>query len=103
MKELIQEIVDADRAAQEEIAEAKKQRMAIGEAIKKEAEQRKAKYAEQAKEEIGRQRLIAEKRERAKWEAKQAYYENLKRKLDEVFAKNKDAWVADIVTRVLEK
>ena len=103
MKELIQEIVDADRAAQEEIAEAKKQRMDIGEAIKKEARLRKEKYAEQAKEEISRQRLIAEKQEQAKWEAKQAYDQGLRQQLQEVYAKNKDAWVADIVTRVLEK
>lgn len=103
MKELIQEIVDADRAAQEEIAEAKKQRMAIGDAIKKEAELRKAKYADQAAQEISRQRLAAEKQEQARWEEKQAYYEGLKRELQEVFAKNKDAWASEIVTRVLEK
>jgi|GEM_PF-3480418 len=103
MKELIQEIVDADRAAQEEIAKAKKQRMAIGEAIKKETELRKAKYAEQAKQEINRQRLVTEKQEQAKWEAKQAYYKGLKQKLHEVYKENKDAWVTDIVMRVLEK
>lgn len=103
MKELIQEIVDADRAAQEEIAEAKKQRMEIGEAIKKEAQLHKDKYAREAKEEIERQRQLAEKQEQARWESKQAYYQDLRRQLQEVSARNKDAWVSEIVTRVLEK
>ena len=103
MKELIQEIVDVDRAAQAEIAEAKKQRLEIGDTVKKEVELLKEKYIAQAKQEISKQRLAAEEKESAKWKAKLRYYHDLKQKLDAVYEKNKETWVSDIVTRVLGK
>ncbi len=103
MKDMIQQIVEADRKAQALVQQAEKEKQnAEGEILlKRRSLAKEAK--EKADEKIRKSTEVLQKRAEKKWEESKKSYDGVAQKLEQDYQNNKEKWVSEIVSRVLGK
>ncbi|QNO17118.1 hypothetical protein [Caproicibacterium amylolyticum] len=101
MKDMIKEIVDIDREAQQITDAAQQKKLSSAEEVAKRREEIRAQYLDRARKRIAKnepaERASAEK----EWEKTETHYAAVREKLEADYQKNGDQWIKELVSRVL--
>lgn len=102
MDDIINKILAMDETARKLDDEAQAEKIASREEVLKKRQEVYDEYLRTAAEHLEMFKKAAGKSSEEKWKKTEKYYENLSSSLDKVYKENKDRWVNEIVSGVLD-
>lgn len=101
MDEIINKILQMDETARKMEDEAQAEKIASTEEVMKKRRQVYDEYLSSAREHMDYFKLAAQKTSDEKWKRTEKYYSEISKLIDKKFKNNKDNWVNEIVSGVL--
>jgi hypothetical protein len=103
MFEVIKQIIDADKNAQDVVEQANKKSSEIKEELGAEIANMREAYMQRAGTKISQKETKLRQRAEKKWAQEEQQYEVRKEELEKVYAENKERWISEIVSQVIGK
>ena len=101
MRDMIERIMEMDKAAQEVTQKVQKEKLSLEQEIKNLKKKIRSEYLERARKRIENNRIEEQKAADNKIETIKNSEKNISQRLEKSYLDNKDMWINDIVKRVL--
>lgn len=101
MRDLIERIMEMDKAAQEVTQKVQKEKLSLEQEIKNLKKKIRSEYLERARKRIENNRIEEQKAADDKIETIKNSEKNISQRIEKSYFDNKDMWINDIVKRVL--
>lgn len=101
MRDLIERIMEMDKAAQEVTQKVQKEKLSLEQEIKNLKKKIRSEYLERARKRIENNRIEEQKAADDKIETIKNSEKNISQRIEKSYLDNKDMWINDIVKRVL--
>lgn len=101
MRDMIERIMEMDKAAQEVTQKVQKEKLSLEQEIKNLKKKIRSEYLERARKRIENNRIEEQKAADDKIETIKNSEKNISQRLEKSYLDNKDMWINDIVKRVL--
>ncbi|MCH4239800.1 MAG: hypothetical protein LKF71_06000 [Oscillospiraceae bacterium] len=101
MKDMIKEIVDIDREAQQITDEAQQEKLNSTEEVAKRREEIRATYLSRARKRIAKNEPVERAAAEKNWAATEKHYSEVRQKMESNYTAHGDEWVKALVSRVL--
>ena len=101
MRDMIERIMEMDKAAQEVTQKVQKEKLSLEQEIKNLKKKIRSEYLERARKRIENNRIEEQKAADDKIETIKNSEKNISQRIEKSYLDNKDIWINDIVKRVL--
>lgn len=101
MRDMIERIMEMDKAAQEVTQKVQKEKLSLEQEIKNLKKKIRSEYLERARKRIENNRIEEQKAADDKIETIKNSEKNISQRIEKSYLDNKDMWINDIVKRVL--
>lgn len=101
MRDMVERIMEMDKAAQEVTQKVQKEKLSLEQEIKNLKKKIRSEYLERARKRIENNRIEEQKAADDKIETIKNSEKNISQRIEKSYLDNKDIWINDIVKRVL--
>lgn len=101
MRDMVERIMEMDKAAQEVTQKVQKEKLSLEQEIKNLKKKIRSEYLERARKRIENNRIEEQKAADDKIETIKNSEKNISQRIEKSYLDNKDMWINDIVKRVL--
>ncbi len=101
MRDMIERIMEMDKAAQEVTQKVQKEKLSLEQEIKNLKKKIRSEYLERARKRIENNRIEEQKAANDKIETIKNSEKNISQRIEKSYLDNKDMWINDIVKRAL--